>query len=212
MLEALVGAALVLLSLVAQNSSIARAIVLGFHLINTYLLLGSLSLTVLALQNPDQDSYLPRPKALWVMLFFGWALVGALGAVTALGDTLFPAQSLSEGLRSDLDPLSHFLVRLRVIHPVLACAMSMVTFYLGWVFQEGESSRPRSAKFVLAILIAQILVGLLNVALLAPVTLQMVHLLLADTLWIALIFWSASCVTRQQHVSPMTHVKQITPV
>jgi heme A synthase len=86
-LEALVGAALVLLSLVAQNSSIARAIVLGFHLINTYLLLGSLSLTVLALQNPDQDSYLPRPKALWVMLFFGWALVGALGAVTARGSS-----------------------------------------------------------------------------------------------------------------------------
>src|SRR5512139_906295 len=45
--EALVGAGLVLFGLVAQNQSVARAFSVDVHLVNTFLLLASLTLTAL---------------------------------------------------------------------------------------------------------------------------------------------------------------------
>jgi cytochrome c oxidase assembly protein subunit 15 len=45
---------------------------------------------------------------------------------------------------------------------------------------------------VIGLVVAQSLVGTLNVALLAPIPLQLLHLLLADSLWIALVVLAAS--------------------
>ena len=56
-------------------------------------------------------------------------LVAAAGAVVALGDTLFPHASLAEGIAADLDPTSHFLIRLRIWHPILAVAASLLAVF-----------------------------------------------------------------------------------
>ena len=120
--EALVGAGLVLFEMVAQNQSIARAYWLSAHLLNTFALIASLALVPWLAQTGQRPRLAPlgREGRLLLAALLGTLLLGMTGAVTALGDTLFPAGSLAEGLRQDFSPTAHLLLRLRVLHPTLA--------------------------------------------------------------------------------------------
>jgi heme A synthase len=189
--EALVGAGLVLFRLVADNESVARALFMAAHLVNTFLLLAALTLTA---RWADADAP-PRPDAVrrdgwaFALAFLALVLVGTSGAVAALGDTLYPARSLLAGLAADLSPTATVLVRLRVLHPMLALLGTLaVALVAGRVLQTVDASAPRRWAWTAAALaLLQVGAGLLNVALLAPVWMQILHLLLADLLWIALV-------------------------
>jgi heme A synthase len=197
-IEALIGAGLVLFGLTAKNDSVARAISLALHLVNTFLLLGALALTAWWASGG-------RPVRLRGQGGLGWAFAGGLlavmalgatGAVTALGDTLFPAGSLAEGIAQDFSPTAHFLIQLRVIHPVLAVAAGIYTITVGTlssVMRRGAVVR-RLARTLAGIFVAQLGVGIINLALLAPVPLQLIHLLLADLLWVVLVLTAAAAL------------------
>jgi cytochrome c oxidase assembly protein subunit 15 len=188
LLEAAVGAGLVLLKLVAQDSSALRAVVLGIHLINTFLLVAAMTYTALAM-GKKQVSQPLRWSMLDLGLLAALMAVGVTGAITALGDTLFPSRTLTEGLAADLDPLSHFLIRLRIVHPALAMLTTLAAFYR-WLRVEKHSARAdRWGVIFIAGIGSQLALGFLNVALLAPVWLQLVHLALADVVWLAAIAW-----------------------
>ena len=115
--------------------------------------------------------------------------VGKSGAVAALGDTLYPAQSVLGGLAQDVSSTAHFLVQLRIAHPILALAGALlVAFAASRVLQAtADAGTRRAAWAVSALALLQLGGGLLNLALLAPVWMQIVHLLLADLLWIAFV-------------------------
>ena len=189
--EAALGAALVLFRLVAQDESLARALFMALHLVNTFLLLAALALTAhwCASDAGPRRETLAREGWRFGFGFLGLLLVGTSGAVAALGDTLYPAQSLLAGLAQDLSPTASFLVRLRLAHPLLALAGALVvTFLAARVLQAtDERGLRRAAWWVPALALAQIAAGVVNVALLAPVWLQILHLLLADLLWIAFV-------------------------
>ena len=108
--------------------------------------------------------------------------IGKSGAIAALGDTLYPAQSVLGGLAQDVSSTAHFLVQLRIAHPILALAGALlVAFAASRVLQATDDGGARSAAWaVSALALLQLGAGLLNVALLAPVWMQIVHLLLAD--------------------------------
>jgi heme A synthase len=189
--EAAVGAGLVLFRLVAENESVARALFMAGHLANTFFLLACLAL---AAHWCGTDEALRREA----VSRFGWPFalgavglvaVGKSGAVAALGDTLYPAQSLLGGLARDLSPTAHFLVQLRVAHPILALAgVLLVALAASRVLQATTDARARRAAWTVpGLALLQLLAGLLNLALLAPVWMQIVHLLLADLLWIAFV-------------------------
>lgn len=189
--EAAVGAGLVLFHLVGANDSVARAVFMAGHLANTFVLLACLTLTA---HWCASDAPLRREA----MSRFGWVFaagaivlvgVGKTGAVAALGDTLYPAQSVLGGLAQDLSSTAHFLVQLRIAHPILALAGALlVAFAASRVLQATEDAEARSAAWaVWALALLQLGGGLLNLALLAPVWMQIVHLLLADLLWIAFV-------------------------
>jgi heme A synthase len=110
----------------------------------------------------------------------GLVMVAALGAVAALADTLFPAESLTGGLGADWAPAQHFLTRLRVLHPVAAV---LVSGALAATAARRLQSSP--AKAVLALVVIQVFAGVANVVLLTPVWMQLVHLGIADALWVA---------------------------
>ena len=186
-LEALIGAALVLLKLVGDNDSSHRAFVVGFHLINSFALLGSLTLTW-RVSTPPYPWIWPWPKKL-VSLIFLFALVSCFGAITALGDTLFPATSLKEGIAQDFLSTSHFLIKLRVWHPALA----IITSILIWIYCSVElnKSYTKTLYILRALIIAQIIFGFLNLLLLAPIWSQLIHLLLACCCWICLMLATA---------------------
>ncbi|HEY0546155.1 MAG TPA: COX15/CtaA family protein [Pyrinomonadaceae bacterium] len=196
--EALVGAGLVKFDLVAGNASVSRAVIMSVHLINTFTLLACLTLTAWWASGAQAIRLKGQGFLLWLL---GLAIVGTLvlavsGAVTALGDTLFPSNSLAAGLSQDFSPTAHFLIRLRLLHPALAVTVgSLVLVIAGFTnfLRPGKWVR-RYMLFVTALVVLQLCAGLLNVALLAPVWLQLLHLLLADLMWLALVLLAAAAL------------------
>jgi len=190
LLEAAVGAALVLFELVADNASMARALFVAVHLVNTFLLLAMLALTADRLGEGDAAPAATSGRgALAARLTLVLLVVaGASGAVAALGDTLFPARSLAHALAQDLSPTSHLLIRLRLGHPVLAAAAAIAALGFAVVGMSfADATRAARARLVAILALVQIGLGVANVAFLAPLALQLAHLLVADLLWLAVV-------------------------
>ncbi|HET8546516.1 MAG TPA: COX15/CtaA family protein, partial [Bryobacteraceae bacterium] len=114
-------------------------------------------------------------------------LVSITGAIAALGDTLFPAATVAAGLRDEFGSSAHMLQRLRVLHPVAAITGAVVVAFAALGAVRHSALARRIALFVLALLFAQLIAGAVNIILLAPVWMQLLHLFLADLLWIALV-------------------------
>jgi len=203
LVEALLGAGLVLFELTAQNQSAARAVAVAIHLANTFVLVGCLALTAWWASGRPAVRLKEQRVLPWLLAgLLGMILIGMSGAVTALGDTLFPVSSLSEGLLADADPSAHFLVRLRVYHPLIAIAVAVYSLYVGralFVRTSGFSRRLLMIVFGLGLL--QLTAGLTNVLLLAPIPMQMIHLLLADLVWIAYLLTAAELLAARSTLS-----------
>lgn len=178
--EALLGAALVKFGLVVNDASPARAAVLSVHLANTLALLASVTLTAWWGGGHPRTHWNGRA---WALLG-GVVAVGITGALSALADTLYPSASLAAALAQDWSAAAGWLVRLRALHPFVALAVGLWAAYYA-------SSRLLTARgaatAVMLLVAAQIAAGVLNLALLAPLGMQVIHLLLADLLWIALV-------------------------
>jgi len=198
LMEAGIGAALVLFELVAHDASMKRALSVSLHLGNTFLLLAVTALTAWWASggaHPSvrgQRAVVPLLAVPLVAMFF----VGASGAITALGDTLFPPSSLAAGLAQDLAPGAHAFIRLRALHPLLASLTAgVIVVASGLVRALRPSKAVRVLSRVAAVLaIAQVAAGLLDVATLAPVWLQLVHLVMADAVWVALVLLAAAAL------------------
>jgi heme A synthase len=197
--EALIGAGLVLFELVAENRSIARALFMSVHLVNTFLLLAVLALVAWWAAGAARVRLRGQGSVphLFALGLFGTLLLAVSGAVAALGDTLFPARTLAEGFRQDFSPTAHFLLRLRALHPALAllvgCYVLVAASYVSNFLRPSARVR-RLVAVLVGVLLAQLGAGLLNLYLLAPVWLQLVHLLLADLLWLALVLTTAAAL------------------
>lgn len=201
--EALIGAGLVLFELVAHDTSMKRALSMVLHLGNTFFLLASLSLTAWWLARPEAapaeaaargkgDRVL---RAALAVSLGGVLLLASSGAIAALGDTLFPARSLREGLAQDLSPMAHAFVKLRMLHPMIALATGVVVLATAGLVRmlRPEPRVVSLSRLATLLFVVQFVAGLINVTLLAPVAMQLVHLLLADAVWIALVLmaWEA---------------------
>jgi heme A synthase len=194
--ESLLGAGLVLFRLVAGNTSIERAVAGGIHLINTLLLVGAITLTAWWASGGRGIRLRGQGATAW-MLGIGVVavlLLGASGAITALGDTLFRTDSLGAGVAQDFDPNAHFLVRLRIWHPVLSIATGVYLLVIGQILNRTRPSQGTKigATLLLLLFVAQLAVGSVNLYLMAPIPLQIIHLLLADLVWVALVLLSAA--------------------
>lgn len=196
LVEAILGALLVLLGLTADSRSPLRAPYLALHLTNTLLLLAALTLTAHMLSR--RTGFLRGHISLVAPFGTGTAIaivlvVGVTGSLAALGDTLFPARSLASAFTQDFSARSAWLVRWRWTHPTVAFLASI---FLIWLLVRAAQ---RSAHWdnrglsalVLTLLAVQYVLGVLDVFLLAPVWLQIVHLLGADALWSALVVLAA---------------------
>jgi heme A synthase len=207
LIEALIGAALVKFALVAGNASIARAFVMALHLVNTFLLLAVLSLTAWWAMGGEAVRLRGQGKVglIFAIALFGTLVIAVSGAVAALGDTLFPSSSLAHGLRQDFSTAAHFLIRLRVLHPVFAVGIGCYTVaaasYVNNFLRPAQTHTKRLTGILTTLFLLQLGVGILNVSLLAPVPLQLTHLLLADLYWIALVLNAASALAPERATS-----------
>jgi len=198
-LEAGIGAGLVLLKKVALDESFARVVYLSVHLVNTFLLVAAIGLTAWWASGAPKIQWRgANPWRVPALIGLGATLVlGVSGAVTALGDTLYPSASFLDGIRSDFAPTAHALIRFRIYHPLFAM---VVGAYLGGfaivaLLKHRGASVHRMAMSVLGLVLLQWALGGLDVILLAPVWMQLIHLVLADALWIAAVLLSAALVS-----------------
>ncbi len=206
LIEALLGAGLVLFRYVAKDQSAGRVWYLSAHLTNTMLLLAALTATAwLAYSGTERLSLRRVPPSLAAALAIT-VFVSITGTVTALGDTLFPASSLAAGMQQDFASASSILLRLRVIHPLIAVAgAAWLTAIAATIFR---NSRSRAAAAVIIITVVQVMAGMLNLALLAPLAMQLTHLLIADLVWLSVVLMTLEITARQQPVSSLKHSEQ----
>lgn len=182
--EALLGAVLVLGGYVDRNVSNARVVVQCVHFTNTMLLLAAITLTWWWLRTSTAAARfadeLQVRRVAWLALAMT-IVTGATGSVAALADTLFPSPSLREGFSQDFAANAPLLVRMRWMHP----AAAMLAFVAAIVLCR-YVSRTR-AQWIGGLLALQVVLGVADLVALAPVTLQVLHLLGADLFWIALV-------------------------
>ncbi len=184
-IEALLGAATVLLGLTGDNATLGRGVMVASHLVNSVLLVGAISGAVLYATGRARWPLRPwRQGALTGSLLVG--LVGMLvlmfsGGIAAMGNTIFPSESLAQGIAADFDPESHPLIRLRILHPLIAVAVGVYLFVslgFAWWLKPAREGRGL-VRSLYGVYLAQLAVGTLNLAFLAPVALQLLHLGLA---------------------------------
>lgn len=206
--EAAVGAGLVLFERVAQDESTARGYWMSGHLVNTFLLLAALVLTARFADSERETGggfvaslRATFPIGLSLLLVPAGVLAlfatGISGAIAALGDTLFKATSLREAIAQDFSSTSHIFLRLRVLHPMIALAAGLVLLAVAYrlVSVPVVNLRLRRMGLALAALVlTQWSLGVLNLLLLAPTWLQIVHLLVADLIWISVVLVAAETV------------------
>lgn len=204
-IEGLLGRMLVVREWVADHVSLIRAVAVAIHLTNTYILL--LTLTTTAWLSGRRDTikmrklrivnYLLVPGILLAILF------SAMGAVTALGDTLFPSESLVTGFQKNFDPTSNFLIRLRIIHPILAILTSGYLIIVIRFLSTKQLGREvdRRGSWLQKVIFLQVLAGGITVLTLAPIFMQILHLLLADIFWISLVLFSLEAFTQTNEQS-----------
>ncbi len=191
--EAAVGAGIVLFEYVAENKSMARAYWMSAHLVNTFTLIAMIALTAWAASVSDRPAAREEGAGWlrWLLAasLLGMLILGVSGAVTALGGTLFPVSSLAEGLKQDLSPSAHILIRLRFFHPFIALGASALLLAAAWLARtrREDAWTGRFSLALIGLVLLQLLAGLVNLLLHAPNWLQLVHLLLSDLLWIALV-------------------------
>lgn len=193
--EALIGAGLVLTKMVADNPDAARGWWAAAHLLNTFALLTALTLHAHWANGGRPVPLAPRFRAAFALVFTLLAVVGATGAIAALGDTLFPAASLRDALAQDVDAGAHIFLRLRTLHPVFALAAAAGAMFLGGARFSRGGSDARLGLVVASVAVLQTGLGFLNVMLLAPTWLQLVHLVIADGLWIGLVLLRVGSVS-----------------
>lgn len=201
--EALLGAGLVLFKLVESNSSVFRAFAISLHLLNTFILLAFLTL------NAYWASSGKRPVSkktgnlplLFIIGLAGLGITGMSGAVTALGDTLFPSTSLAQTLAEQSAMGTHFLIRLRVYHPIIAILFGVYTLYLVNHLRSlphfNDQNSRRLSLLLGTLILVQWTAGVSNVILLAPVWMQVIHLFLADSVWITYILLAATVFSQE---------------
>jgi len=196
--EALIGMVIVLMRWVVHDASFGRIFALPLHLVSTALLTAALTwCAYYASVARATPIALPRAaRTLLILAGLGVLLVSATGAITALGDTVFPVQAsgLAARLQEDQGLNAHILQRMRSVHPFVAVLVAAFVAYVAMLLPSYRSNRDvRRASAALAVSIAlQLCAGVVNIWLSAPGPLQVVHLLLANLVWISLILLAAA--------------------
>jgi len=194
--ESLLGAKLVLFGLVGSNDSTWRSGSMALHLINSLLLVYSTIRTYSFLtwgENP-RNSWPKTPnlsprwwRRLPTLTLFVLLIVGVTGTIAALSNTLFPVENLMQALADDLNPQSHFLIRLRGLHPLLGLSFGVgftVLIYLLSESLESAEVRLKTLTFQASVLCSMVTIaGALTILFHAPAWMKLTHLTFIYLFW-----------------------------
>ena len=180
LIEALIGAFLVIYGLTGRNPENIRVFVLAFHLINSLLLVGSLSL---CWRMSLWESYQINKPQIYFVVFFPF--LALTGNIASLAGQLFPSESLFHALSLDWLPSAHISLRLRPLHPLMAISFVFVLIWSS-IFKK-QLRYLGIAGFIVASF------GFMTLVSLSPLWMKVGHLILAYGFW---VFFVCSCVRR----------------
>ncbi|MCA1589895.1 MAG: COX15/CtaA family protein, partial [Acidobacteria bacterium] len=196
-IEGIIGAGLVLTGNTAETLTAARPFWMAGHLINTFILLAFLTLTAyFASAGRHLGSQIERKN--FALAFLGAAaiiVIGITGSIAALSSMIFPSGTLTEGIVQDFSPTSHTLLRLRLLHPITAILASVfIIFLVGSLAKKREGNRKvaRLSNILSLLILAQIGFGAATLLTLAPIVMQLGHLLIADAIWISYVLFAVN--------------------
>lgn len=195
-IEGLLGAGLVLTGNTAENLTPERPLWMAGHLINTFILLAFITLTASYASGGQRLNFRVQPKYLAAIIIGVIAvfLVGISGSVAALSHMIFPSGTLAQGITQDFSPTSHLLLRLRLLHPITAILTSVFLIFLtGWLAKERKDDKKvsRWSNILSILVLVQIAFGSATLLMLAPIIMQLGHLLIADLIWISYVLFAA---------------------
>ena len=184
--EAIIGAIIVLFEWVGLNSSLPRVVAVPIHLVNTFGLLGCYAILYKIVEN-DLKEIKSIFNRNFILISFLFLLSGATGSITALADVLFPSASFIEGFLEDFDKTSEALTRLRILHPIISSALSVVLYIYSTRINKKYGV---NVKLLKTFVIVAVLLGVFNVISNIVLPLSILHLAIADFLWISYIYVS----------------------
>jgi len=184
--EAVIGAVIVLFEWVGLNSSLPRIVAVPIHLVNTFGLLGCFAILNKILKDDLKEIKLIFNRN-FILISSMFLLSGATGSITALADVLFPSASFIEGFLEDFDKTSEILTRLRILHPIISSALSVVLYVYSTRINKKYGV---NVKLLKTFVIIAVLLGVLNVISNIVLPLSILHLAIADFLWISYIYVS----------------------
>ena len=197
--EALIGAVIVIFEWVGLNSSLPRIIAVPIHLVNTFGLLGSYAILYKILQDDLQNIKNMFNKN-FLLISSLFLLSGATGSITALADVLFPSASFVEGFLADFDRTSEVLTRLRILHPIISSILSIVLY----VYATGIRKKYNvSVKPLQILILIAVFLGVINVLSNIVLPLSILHLAIADFLWISYIYVSIDLVKNNLFINSL---------
>jgi heme A synthase len=196
-IESLLGASLVLFGWVELDASIARLIVVPLHLVNTFLLVGAM--VMVAFFASGGNGFRIDPGKRRDQLVLGGLgivlIIGATGALNALADTLIQSDALRLSAPGEFLVTEPVLRQIRAIHPFVAI-IGGLGLYMLVRYLAVAAARPvrMLALGIQGIVWLQFFVGLVNIALEVPLETQLIHLFVADVLWIAFVLLGAHLI------------------
>jgi heme A synthase len=194
--EGLLGAGLVLTGNTAETLTPERPFWMAAHLVNTLILLALVTLTAWFAENRKalnfkvNAGHIAAIAAAAAAIFF----VGISGSIAALSSMLFPAGSITEGMAQDFSATSHMLLRLRLLHPISAILTGVLLIFISdWLRKlKGTPGVTRWSNVLSILILVQIAFGAATLLMLAPIVMQLGHLLLADSIWISFVLLTAN--------------------
>ncbi len=184
--EAIIGAIIVLFEWVGLNSSLPRIVAVPIHLVNTFGLLGCYAILYKIVED-DLKEIKSIFNRNFILISFLFLLSGATGSITALADVLFPSASFIEGFLEDFDKTSEALTRLRILHPIISSALSLVLYVYSTRINKKYGV---NVKLLKTFVIVAVVLGVFNVISNIVLPLSILHLAIADFLWISYIYVS----------------------
>ena len=184
--EAIIGAIIVLFEWVGLNSSLPRIVAVPIHLVNTFGLLGCYAILYKIVED-DLKEIKSIFNRNFILISFLFLLSGATGSITALADVLFPSASFIEGFLEDFDKTSEALTRLRILHPIISSVLSVVLYVYSTRINKKYGV---NVKILKTFVIVAVLLGVFNVISNIVLPLSILHLAIADFLWISYIYVS----------------------
>jgi heme A synthase len=184
--EAIIGAIIVLFEWVGLNSSLPRIVAVPIHLVNTFGLLGCYAILYKIVEDDLKEIKLIFNRN-FILISFLFLLSGATGSITALADVLFPSASFIEGFLEDFDKTSEALTRLRILHPIISSALSVVLYVYSTRINKKYGV---NVKLLKTFVIVAVVLGVFNVISNIVLPLSILHLAIADFLWISYIYVS----------------------